>query len=44
MDEETFRDAFKASGTRLMRGVGTDEFVAELEARRAGAELVGTQE
>ena len=33
MDEETFRAQFEESGARMMRGVATDEFAAELTAR-----------
>lgn len=33
MDEETFRAQFEESGARMMRGVATEEFAAELTAR-----------
>jgi len=40
---EEFRSLFKASGMRLMAGVGTDEFKAEMEARLAEEQAVGVQ-
>ena len=39
MEEKEFRTLFEESGARLMRGVGSDEFVEELVARFRLAEL-----
>ena len=44
MDEETFRAQFEESGARMMRGVATDEFAAELTARYVVDEPAGVQE
>lgn len=43
MDEETFRTQFEVSGVRLMAGVATDDFAAELSARHADAPATGVQ-
>lgn len=42
-DEETFRAQFEESGARMMRGVATDEFAAELTARYVADEPAGAQ-
>ena len=43
MDEETFRVQFEESGARMMRGVATDEFAAQLTARYVVDEPAGVQ-
>jgi AcrR family transcriptional regulator len=42
-DEETFRAQFEESGARMMRGVATDEFAAELTARYVVDEPAGVE-
>lgn len=43
MDEETFRAQFEESGARMIRGVATDQFAAELTARFVVDEPAGVQ-
>ena len=43
MDEQTFRTMFEESGARLMRGVASDEFAAELLAQYGTGASAGVQ-